>query len=68
MTCFRTGFLKVFLLYFVETFPSSYTPWFLSAWNAMAVDLYVENPEEEKTAEESVDAKNSTEGRAEDSE
>lgn len=51
-----------------ETFPSSYTPWFLSAWNAMAVDLYVEKPEEEKTAEESVDAKNSTEGRAEDSE
>ena len=34
----------------------------------MAVDLYVEKPEEEKTAEESVDAKNSTEGRAEDSE
>lgn len=35
----------------------------------MAVDLYVEKPEEEKTAEESVDAeKDSSEGRAEDSE
>lgn len=27
-------------------FPGHSTPWFLAAWNAMAVDLHAERPEE----------------------
>ncbi|XP_020625466.1 interferon regulatory factor 2-like isoform X2 [Orbicella faveolata] len=52
-----------------ETFPFSYTPWFLAAWNAMAVDLHVEKPEVEKSAQESVgEGNDSSEGSAEDGE
>jgi len=41
----------------------------LAAWNAMAVDQHVENPEEEKSAQKSDGAENdSSEGSAEDSE
>ena len=61
--------LQRFIFYFVETFPFSYTPWYLAAWNAMAVDQHVENPEEEKSAQKSDGAENdSSEGSAEDSE
>jgi len=61
--------LQCFILYFVETFPFSYTPWYLAAWNAMAVDQHVEKPEVKKSAQESVAEENvSSEESAEDSE
>lgn len=47
----------------MSTFP--YTPWFLAAWNAMAVDQHVEKPEVEKFADESAAKESGSQGRAE---
>ncbi|KAJ7389400.1 Interferon regulatory factor 2 [Desmophyllum pertusum] len=38
-----------------EVFPFPYTPWYLAAWNAMAVDQYVERPEKKTADVESAD-------------
>ena len=51
------------LSFCVATFP--YTPWFLAAWNAMAVDQHVEKPEVEKFADESAAKESGSQGRAE---
>ena len=39
-------FNTVFIMPFsIELFSVSFTPWYLAAWNALAVDQYVNKPE-----------------------
>ena len=40
-------FNTIFIMPFsIELFSVSFTPWYLAAWNALAVDQYVNKPEE----------------------